>query len=87
MHSAAHKGCPILLCIINFSKEECWIGGIGQRILTSGEEVDMSIKVATGGKRQRILSNLLAILRATNILIHTGDDMKNICKFLQNKTG
>ena len=88
MHRAAHKGCPILLFIIKFSKEECRIGGIGQRILPSGQEVDMSVKVATGSKRQAILSNLLlAILRATYILIHTGDDMKIICRFLQNKTG
>jgi hypothetical protein len=87
MHRAAHKGCPILLFIIKFSKEECWIGGIGQRILPSGQEVDMSVKVATGSKRQAILSNLLAILWATYILIHTGDDMKIICRFLQNKTG
>ena len=72
MHRAAHKGCPIRLFIFKFSKEECRIGGIGQRILPSGQEVDMSVKVATGSKRQAILSNLLAILRDTYILIHTG---------------
>jgi hypothetical protein len=87
MHRAAQKGCPILLFIIKFSKEECRIGGTGQRILPSGQEVDISVKVATGGKRQAILSNITATLRATYILIHTGDDLKIICRFLQNKTG
>ena len=53
-----------------------------QRILPSGQEVDMSVKVATVGKRQAVLSNIITILRATYILIHTGDDMKIICRFL-----